>query len=156
MDVSDNQLESLDTFRHLICLQELNADNNCISSVSFTQPMNCLQILSLNGNAGLSSLDLSCLNGLRYLSANECSLSSLANPESAFRLEHLSVQYQRVPTSFSLNTLVNLRELYYGGILAIGYVQEILASTFPSPTRIWPASLSHTVNYPASRYHAPA
>lgn len=117
VDVSDNQLESLDSFVYLESLQELNADSNRISRAEFHGPMSTLQILSLNENKELVYFDFDWMSGLRYLSLDNCSIARILNAESAFRLEFLSVQGQRgAGMNNDFQSFVNLRELKCGGI----------------------------------------
>jgi hypothetical protein len=118
VDVSNNQLESLDSFSHLVSLQELNADSNRISTVEFNGPMSSLQILSLNENKVLAHFDFDWMTGLRYLSLDKCGVVGMVSTESAFRLEFLSVQGQLgAGLNVDFQSFINLRELKCGGLI---------------------------------------
>lgn len=93
VDVSGNQLESIDSVMHLENLQELNADCNRISRVWLERGLMSLQILSLNGNKELGNVDFEGMGGLRWLSVEKCGGVGLERAEAAHRLEVLNLSH---------------------------------------------------------------
>ncbi|KAK2754848.1 hypothetical protein FQN54_006741 [Arachnomyces sp. PD_36] len=138
MDLSDNQLKSVQNLPHLRALERLDLSDNDLQTLDLSAPHQGLHALKLSDNH-IESLDLSAFPSLQLLYLDRNHFSTLAGLEKCRHLDTLSVREQASPPSLDrqpdhvldvdLPSATSLRKLYLSS-------NTLSSGTLSSPTAV--------------------
>lgn len=93
LDLSNNTIRNLDSFKKMTALLELNLDHNVVTDLSAVSELNTLQKLSVAYNALTTLEQLSDNSSLTWLNVGHNTIESLGSLQNLAGLLHLDVSY---------------------------------------------------------------